>query len=841
MTPALLLAVAAPFAATMSYDQFAGLTVDVSGARLVSGSSFQYYEPGWKGGIYASRWQPKTVTTNDDTITVRYQGKDRNVLGTIVYTLEGDALTAKYDFAWNGERTVCIENTFGLLWASAFKDARAESSNLRRSRFSFVPGVEDGVASRSIAVDTRALSFVAPFGRLSVASEVPFTVYDARNLPQDWARGKPVHWMGVLDHTIKPRSRLSYSVTLRLSQILDRPPMTETVSGVGARLERARAPQAPLPVLPKPHSLDVGTDASPMSGTFRLVGASDPSVQWCEGVLNGRMRTLWQVESTDPVEVHVSLTGGAVAGLYSMTCLDGRVEINATDGDALTTAVLRLASLVRSDGTRLILPDFEIRYDRPTTEWRGVHMFVGPKALEFQTSLMDRMLLPLRFNRVVLQCERTAWDALPGIETRSTMSKLDLKSLFDAYRERAIDPIPLVQSLGHMEWMFANGRYTSLAVNPEVPYTLDARKVEAREAMIGVWEEALALLKPKTVHFGLDEFDSRGFPHDPTLATRLWSLQVPILMDFAKQNGVTPMLWGDAMLAPSEGNDATNAPTADQARERRALVPRDALIGDWHYTNDSRASVFTSLAHWSKLGHRPIATGWSKPNNVFGLSQAAIKNKAGYLQTTWAGHESSEANAVREIDQIAAYVLAADYAWGAQKAKPSELPYDYKETARRMLFDPPQPVAVQGGVSLLANDGDEFDIGQFRFRGGRLFELRSVVSERAARAPTSFVVNVNRSARGIAVAVDCFAWMEFGADVATVIVRLADGSTRTLKLRYGIEVRAGDDPNMTATGRAEGVSVVFIDLGKVPLLVKAIEFHRNDAAAGLRVHGITVI
>lgn len=826
---------------SIAYDQFAGLTVDVSGARLVSGSSFQYYEPGWKGGIYSSRWQPKTVTTTGDKIVVRYQGKDRNVLGTITYSLVGDALTAKYDFAWNGDRTVCIENTFGLLWASAFKDARAESNGLRRSRFSLVPGVEDSVPSRSIAVDTHNIAFLAPFGRLSVAGEVPFTVYDARNLPQDWARGKPVHWMGVLDHTVKPRSRVSYSVTIRLSQIFDRPPMTETVSGVSARLESARQPQPPLPILPKPHVLEVGGAETPVTGTFRLVGDSDLSVPRCEGVLNGRMRTLWQVEDNDPVDVRVSLTGGADAGLYSMTCKNGSVEINATDGDALTTAVLRLASLVRSDGTRLVLPDFEIRYDRPTTEWRGVHMFVGPQALSFQTALMDRVLLPLRFNKVVLQCERTAWKALPGIETRTTMSQIELKSLFEAYRERAIEPIPLIQSLGHMEWLFANGLNAGLALNPEVPYTLDVRKVEAREAMLGVWDEAVALLKPKTVHFGLDEFDSRGFPHDPTLATRLWNLQVPTLMEWAKRAGVTPMLWGDAMLAPGEGNDSTNAPSAQQARERRASVPKSALIGDWHYTNDSRAAVFTSLAHWSKLGHRPIATGWSKPSNVFGLTQAAIKTKSGYLQTTWAGHESSEANAVREFDQIAAYVLAADYAWGARKEKPSELPYDYKETARRMLFDPPQPVAVHDGLSLLANSGTEFQIGQFRFRGGRLFDLRSVVSERAATAPTSSIVNVNRPAMGIAVAVDCFAWMEFGADVASVIVRLADGTTRTLKLRYGIEVRAGDDPNMTATARKDGVSAVFIDLGKIRQLVKTVEFHRSDASAGLRVHGITLI
>jgi hypothetical protein len=102
-------------------------------------------------------------------------------------------------------------------------------------------------------------------------------------------------------------------------------------------------------------------------------------------------------------------------------------------------------------------------------------------------------------------------------------------------------------------------------------------------------------------------------------------------------------------------------------------------------------------------------------------------------------------------------------------------------------------------------------------------------------------VTVNRAARRVAVAVDCFAWMEVGAEVATVTVHLADGTSVERRLRYGVEIRAGDDQNATALARSKSLSAVVIELADAPALVKSIEFQREDAAAGLRVHGITLI
>lgn len=292
--------------------------------------------------------------------------------------------------------------------------------------------------------------------------------------------------------------------------------------------------------------------------------------------------------------------------------------------------------------------------------WRGIHLFVGPAALQFQERLIKNVLKPLGFNHVVLQCERTAWDATPGIATPLTMSKSDLARLFALYRRNGIEPIPLIQSFGHMEWLFANGKNRALAYNPAQPYAIDPRKPEARNLVAKIWEEAIALLHPKTIHFGLDEVDLVGFPdNDAKTVTELWKLQVPFLLELARSHNVQPMLWGDKMLAPGEAPDACLGDNAVEARARKEALTGKVWIADWHYKADTARSVYRSLALYKGLGMEPVAAEWFRLENIAGFTKAAELNNSGTLLTTWAGYESNERNMLANPKQFAAIAFAA--------------------------------------------------------------------------------------------------------------------------------------------------------------------------------------
>jgi hexosaminidase len=339
-------------------------------------------------------------------------------------------------------------------------------------------------------------------------------------------------------------------------------------------------------------------------------------------------------------------------------------------------ALSYLARMVRRKGSYLELPIGAVEC-RPQVAWRGVHLFVGPSALAFHKKLWTNVLLPLGFNKVVLQCEQTEWNCLTNVRGGIAMKHADLSKLCDWYRSVGVEPIPLVQSFGHADWLFQKGKNLGLALNAKVPYAIDPRKPAARDLFEQLWREVIEVTKAKTVHFGLDEIALRGFPKDRSLATALWKVQLPFLASIAKRHKVRMMLWGDECLSPGQAPNATNAPNAKEAADRRALIPKGSLIGDWHYGRQPGPEGYLPTLKLLKgEGFKPVACTWYRPENIRNFVLAAIQEEAGVLQTTWAGYESSEAVMLKNLKQFSAMILTADYAWSGREEMSTRLGYD---------------------------------------------------------------------------------------------------------------------------------------------------------------------
>ena len=308
----------------------------------------------------------------------------------------------------------------------------------------------------------------------------------------------------------------------------------------------------------------------------------------------------------------------------------------------------------------------------PKVAWRGVHLFVGPDALQFHQKLWSKVLLPLGFNKVVLQCEQTEWKCLPNLRGGINMKREDLKRLCNWYRSKGVEVIPLVQSFGHMQWIVQNGANMDILLNRKVPFAVDPRNPKVAPLFGKLWDEVLSVTKAKVAHFGLDEVDFRGFPREPGLLTKLWKIQVPMLARIAAEHKVGMMLWGDELLAAGEGAAPHTAKTVAEAIERRSVIPKSAYICDWHYQKDGGPKLYlASLELFKREGFRPIASAWFEPNNVRGINLAAVATGAGSLQTTWAGYDSNEEVMKKNLKQFSAMVLAADYARNGRKEFPS--------------------------------------------------------------------------------------------------------------------------------------------------------------------------
>lgn len=831
----------------IDYQNFNGLTLDLGEVPLITGSSFQYYEKGWTKGYYSSAWKPvEKEILGDGSIQIRFNGADGQVAGNQVYKQTPDGFEATYQFRWRGDKPVMLEACFGRVWAPLLAKGSLTLDGYQAGPLDRPAKSGSTFEQRLLGQPATSLVFSAPFGKASVESTKPIVVMDGRNYDIDWAQGKELLWVGVSGQEIKPQDTVTYQLKWTISPGTGLAIEPKSTQADPVRIANAvTPPRTKLPLLPMPKSVDYSGGYETLSLPLKWEATEELDSAGSE--LNELLSTRWDTALVDKHPSQGSVVTARIGNLglkgegYRLTVTDGKIEIVGQDVDGVKNGVRTLVGLVEARGGELVVPRVTVT-DWPSVAWRGVHMFVGPQALDFQTQLMKRVLAPMKFNKVVLQCERTAWDSTPGTSTPITMPKKDLVALFDRYRAHGIEPIPLVQSMGHCEWLFANKRFLEFAVNPDVPYTLDPRKAGARDLLTKLWTEIVTDLKPKTVHFGLDEINMRGMPDDDGLATRLWEKEVPFLDDLAKKLNVQPMIWGDMMLATSEAPDAANAPSPEVASARRRVVGKGTLIGDWHYKNDPRASIFTSLGLWKKAGMKPIASTWYRPDNIYGFTQAAIDTGSGTMQTTWAGYESNEANMVRSFNQFSAYILAADYAWSGRKELPAKLPYDPDAVLQRMYFWGPQVVRSVAGHSLVWEQGSKNQqIGEFTVAVQTPVQMMGVIDPKAIYTPQDWTLHAGVEGKRLVLAMNTLARVDDNKTVASVKVVFANGGSKSFEVSYGSQVRAETDSRPSyVSPRANGLSAVAFDLGDKPVKIARVEVHEETRAAGLRIYGGTV-
>ena len=809
-----------------------GLTLVSGGVPLVRGSYLQVASPDWKRAYFGSLTGATRVERIDgDTLRLTFSGTD--VSGSQTFHREGDRLAVRTEIVYRGAAPAIAEIAAGLVWVPAF--ARAATPP---------PSPTEPIGGRRLAPDGPAFGIDGPVGRLEARASAPVTLFDARRYPQGWAEGRDLLWAGDLDLPLEPGKKATFDFEWRV------PTLVPPKATVDARaLKATPRPDALVPdesrplLVPRPETdhLDEAHPIDITAGWNLPVGEFDHYSD-----LKAALARRFVLPPPGPAKARVNLDGGMSdlglnPGGYRITLrADRGVTVVGEKDTGLRNAVERLAQIAFVKGGRLMLPSGWL-YDQPRVRWRGVHLFGGPAARPFQKALWTRVLRPLGFDHVVLECERTAWDATPGVATSDTMTKAQLSDLFGLYRNLGVEATPLVQSFGHMGWLFAHGKNLDLALNPDAPYAVDPRKPRTAELLGRVWHEAVDLSRPKAAHFGLDEVDGVGWPGDAALMTETWRLQLASLSAIAQREGVAPMLWGDMALAPKEALDATNAPTVADAAARRAAIPKHAYLADWHYKDDPRPEAFVpSLQLWKDAGMVPIAAGWYRPDNVRSLALAAGDLGVGYLQTTWAGYASSEAAMLENPRQFSALVLAADYAWSGRRERTTELPYDPQEVFTRLYFGRPSPLRSQRGATL--GEGAAFDVGNVRFRA---LDLRLASALRPQGGGSSALeVATDASGHELDLAFASEIAAEEGDAVAELRVERAGAPPLVTRLVYGRDLRALSDPASPA--RAErtvpgGPSCVRLDLGKPATKVTRIVVRPLDAFSGVRLMGATVV
>jgi hypothetical protein len=193
------------------------------------------------------------------------------------------------------------------------------------------------------------------------------------------------------------------------------------------------------------------------------------------------------------------------------------------------------------------------------------------------------------------------------------------------------------------------------------------------------------------------------------------------------------------------------------------------------------------------------------------------------------------------IHQFSAMILAADYSWSARQELPEDLPYSVSSLFRRLYMGLPQAVGALPGYQAVLGLDDPKRIGGVEFRDIGPIVLNSYVSRAAQHAPESVQMTIGRRGTELALLLDCLAHTWNGDHIADVLVE-TDTGTVTVPLRYGSEVRSASDPRETGLAlREQGMSVVRVELGEQPVMIRSMTIIRRSPVAGLRLHGVSLL
>ncbi len=248
------------------------------------------------------------------------------------------------------------------------------------------------------------------------------------------------------------------------------------------------------------------------------------------------------------------------------------------------TAVLLALAILAACGTRTETKSV-------TKRIRGFHIdmniaqFRGPYLKQELRTLAD-----LGYNTIVWEVENNIrWETCPECVSPDAFTKSEFRDILAYSRDLGLEPVPLLQTLGHCEYVLKNERYAPLA---EVPGRIDQYCPRNPEVVtfLKKWiNEYLAVFgRVRYFHLGADEAYTLGecprckaYAAEHSLSElfigHINSVAAPLI-----ERGIRPVIWGDMLL---------HHPEALEKLSRRVV------IFDWLY---DRYNGLPAVRVWGK-------------------------------------------------------------------------------------------------------------------------------------------------------------------------------------------------------------------------------------------------
>ena len=848
----------------VNYNSGQGLSVFYDGMQITRDSSMWVHNPAWTYHYYGLPHMKDDITVRnidsgkEAVVTHRSESfsghyvirvKDNQLTLEFRYRLLKDVKDADMEYCFGN---VCAPAIIGCPYRAVTRSGKVVEGVVPvtpTKRGATGNEIGGGQFSR-LEIDSRAGRML-----LEVSGEpASIVMFDNRLSHWESEDKTPPFWCGVLGTHLEFGKEYTQTITLTI----ERRPIsdvssTPTVCSRARLIDRRdlRSPDSgPVYVIPEPQEMATTNDDFILSRDTRIVvpDAAKPEDMRGAKSFAQEMKLLYGLEPRIVREKQIADSASLIfvgetsssKRLAAMAAQEGVSAPDKKEGYALKVTPKRvlvlghdrigsfygiqtLKQLVKSSPKEVAIQGCSIR-DWPSLPFRGALLFTGNQALPFHKKLIDRILSRFKMNHLIIEVDNIRWKSDPTIALDWSMDQEDLRQDIRHANENFIEVSPLLQSLGHCEWMFKNGRNLDLAENPDRPYAYCPSNPRTYDFILPFYDEVVELFnRPRFVHIGHDEVqEPGGFPRHQECkkrsAEQIFVDDTLRIREHLAKKGARVMMWGDMMLSKGDAPDATNAESPEKAKWIRDRLPKDVVITDWHYA-PGKPEEFKSLRIFVDEGHDAIASTWFTPGNIEAFSkQAKNVGAMGLLQTTWAGFNSNEGNLKENFPQFSAMILAAEYAWNSGKTPLEKLPYRADEEFRK-LWDP-KPVdrtprkgfvvdlSALYNTTLADNDqktgwvglGPGCDLssaptGEVRLSGD-LFRFAAPDGLSALRLASAFDAHadypqavriaINRKVRSLLFVHTC-AWTDrAGRRIGAYTVSYADGTSEEIPLVYGV-------------------------------------------------------
>jgi hexosaminidase len=541
---------------------------------------------------------------------------------------------------------------------------------------------------------------------------------------------------------------------------------------------------------------------------------------------------------------------------------DGAAIIGADAAGAYHGAQT-LAQLLTAGGLR-----YAQISDAPAVS-RRVAMIYLDSASQGVNDRLIPLLARLKYNAVLVMSDYVQWDTAKagGYANPQGATKAEAARVAELARTHGLEVIPLIETLSHVNWMFANGKNLDLVQDPQgqANYAYDTLNPETYSRVIlPILKEAVEVFHPKVIHIGHDEVRNRDrFPARPNGVAAgfetLYADDTRRLHDALAGMGVATMIWHDVAFSDSLIGTLP------------AQLPKDLQVAYWNYLP---APAYPALKTIQALGFPVLGAAWADPNNPEVMGQSAAKIGAGYIQTRWNGYFGNPSIWDGAASQGVAYVRGAQAAWNpaASLAAPPEATYRdlYQPTPYRAqpgtLIDLSPYVTRslndEGGKGWIGKgagtDLSALPTGNVRL-GDTRYQVTGAVMLRGTRAnvaglPERAEIALNRRVSAVNMLLTTPWPTPADRDkVGSVIFSYQDGQSVNQPLQYGRHLRAWSDLNASSmvpapawTGKTkDGLDVNLTTLSwtnpRPDVAVKSVTLVSDGTGASLALLGLTTV